>query len=113
MAASRKLRTAHFLMFIGVAPLLLAGAFAVAGIAFAQMHPGQAGGSDAFMMIAFLLFGYATTLVLGGAGAWWSWSLTRRGIDRRTTATLVLRVLVGAGLVVPALWYASVFLLLR
>jgi hypothetical protein len=105
MPASRKLRTAHFLMFIGVAPMVLAVAFSVAGIAYARSHPGLVGGSDGFLTIALGLFGYVTTVVLGGAGALWSWFLTARGIDQRTTATLVLRTLVAAAIVLPPLGY--------
>src|SRR4051812_23617564 len=110
MAASRKLRTAHFLMFIGIAPLLLAAAFSAAGIAFAQSHPGQMGGSDAFLMIALILFGYLTTLLLGGGGAWWSWYLVSRRIDVASRATVILRAAVVVALVVPALWYLSLLL---
>lgn len=65
MAAGRTLRTAHFLMFIGVAPLLLAAALALAA---AHAHPGQAGASDAFLMLALILSGCLATPVLGGAG---------------------------------------------
>lgn len=109
MPASRKRRTAHFLMFMGVAPLLLAAVFSVVAIAAAQAHAGQAGASDSFLMMALILFGYLTTLVLGGAGALWSWRLVKRRKDGATTATRVLWLLVGAGLVVPAAWYASLF----
>lgn len=107
MPPSRKLRTAHFLMFVGVVPLVFAAAVSVAGIASARLQPGQAGASDAFMMIALLLLGYATTVVLGGAGALWSWLLTARDSERKTTATRILQIMVIAGLVVPPLWYAS------
>lgn len=110
MSASRKLRTTHFLMFIGVAPMALAAAYAMAVISAAQSQPGQGAANDAFLLIALLLFGYATALVLGGTGAIWSWVLTKRRIDERTTATVVLRTLVAATLVVPLLWYASLFL---
>jgi hypothetical protein len=110
MPATRKLRTAHFLMFIGLAPLLLAAAFSVAGIAFAQSHPGQVGGSDAFLMIALILFGYLTTLVLGGGGAMWSWYLVRQRIDVASMATVILRTAVAVALVVPAVWYVSLLL---
>lgn len=65
MAAGRTLRTAHFLMFIGVAPLLLAAALALAA---AHAHPGQAGAADAFLMLALILSGCLATLVLGGPG---------------------------------------------
>lgn len=110
MPATRKLRIAHFLMFIGIAPLLLAAAFPVSGIAFAQSHPGQVDGSDAFLMIALILFGYLTTLVLGGGGALWSWILVRRRIDVASRATIVLRTVVAVALVVPAVWYLSLLL---
>jgi len=109
MAASRKLRTAHFLMFIGVAPLVFAAAVATAAIAFARSQPGQAGGSDGFLVVALGVFGYLTTLVLGGSGALWSLYLTSRRIDARATATVVLRASVLAGLVLPLLslaWFA-------
>lgn len=107
MMASRKLRTAHFLMFIGLVPMMFAVMITVAGIAFARGHPGQVGGSDAFLMIALLLLGYFTNLVLGGIGALWSWFLTSRRIDQRTTATLVLRILVVVALIVPLFWYLT------
>ena len=78
MSASRTLRTAHFLMFIGVAPMALAAAYAMAVISAAQNYPWQGAANDAFVLIALLLFGYVSTLVLGGTGAVWSWVLTRR-----------------------------------
>lgn len=109
MAASRKLRTAHFLMFMGVMPLLLAVAVTIAAILTARAHPGQAGLSDGFILFALLGLGFVTTLVLGCSGALWSWYLTERGIDTSTTATLVLRSMVGAGLVLPVLWYAQLY----
>ena len=110
MTASRKLRTAHFLMFIGAAPLALSATFIGAGIAYAKLHPGETGGSDVFLMLALALMGYGTTAVLGSTGALWSWYLTRRGIDASTTATVVLRTAVVVGVVGPLAWYASVWL---
>ena len=107
MSASRKLRTAHFLMFIGVAPMALGAAFTAAVFCYAHTHPGQGGASDAFLLIAMLLFGYATTLVLGGTGALWSWFLTAQGIDKLWTATVVLRAIVIAALLLPPLWYVT------
>lgn len=107
MSASRKLRTAHFLMFIGLVPMMFAIAIIIAVISFARAHPGQTGGSDAFLLIALLLLGYFTNLILGGAGALWSWFLTSRRIDQRTTATLVLRILVVVALIVPLFWYLT------
>jgi hypothetical protein len=106
MSASRKLRTAHFLMFIGVAPMAFAAVFTAAAFCYAHAHSGQLGASD-----ALLLFGYATTLILGGTGAVWSWFLTTQGIDELWTATVVLRTIVMAALLLPLLWY--VILLFR
>lgn len=111
MSASRKLRTAHFLMFIGVAPMAFAAVFTAAAFCYAHAHSGQLGASDAFLLIAMLLFGYATTLILGGTGAVWSWFLTTQGIDELWTATVVLRTIVMAALLLPLLWY--VILLFR
>ena len=87
--------------------MALAVAYTVAVFYYAHNHPGQAGGSDAFLLIALLLFGYATTLALGGTGALWSWFLTKRGIDELSTATVVLRTMVVAALLVPLLWCVS------
>lgn len=103
--ATRKLRTAHFLMFMGVLPMMFALALAAAGIAFAQAHPGQGGASDGFLMIALSLFGYLANLILGVTGALWSLYLTRHGIDQLATATLVLRCMVAAAVVLPPLLY--------
>ena len=111
MSASRKLRTAHFLMFIGVAPMAFAAVFTAAIFFYAHTHPGQGGASDAFLLIAMLLFGYGITLVLGGTGAVWSWFLTAKGIDKLWPATVVLRTIVIAALLLPLLWY--VILLFR
>jgi hypothetical protein len=102
MAASRKLRTAHFLMFIGVVPLVFAGVISIIGIASAQASPGTAGGSSGFLLMALTLLGYSTTVVLGGVGALWSLFLTSRHIDSPTTATRVLRIMVFSGIgIVP------------
>jgi hypothetical protein len=109
MAVSRKMRVAQCLMAIGIVPLLLAVIWSISIVAYARSHPGQAGGSDAFLMIALILAGYAATLVLGGGGALWSWFLTWRGIDKRTRATLVLRIIVVTSLVLPLLGYASLY----
>jgi hypothetical protein len=111
MSASRKLRTAHFLMFIGVAPMALATVFTAAVFCFASTHPGQGGANDAFLLIAMLLFGYATALILGGTGALWSWFLTTQGIDKLETSTVFLRMIVVTALLLPLLWY--VILLFR
>ena len=105
MSSSRKLRTAHFLMFIGVTPLIFAGIVSLVGIAFARAHPGTAGGSDAFLMLALLTLGFSTTVVLGGTGALWSWFLTYKHIDAATTATRVLQITVVAGIIVVSLMY--------
>lgn len=107
MFPSRKLRTAHFLMFIGLVPMMFAVAMTIAAIAFTRGHPGQGAGSDAFLLIALSLLGYFTNLILGGIGALWSWFLTSRHIDQRTTATLVLRILVVIALIVPLFWYLT------
>lgn len=109
MSASRKLCIAHLLMFIGVAPMALSVIYLITVIDYAHSHPGQGGGSDAFLLIALLLFSYATTLVLGGTGALWSWFLTKRHIDKRSTATVALRMAVAAALLLPMLWYVSLF----
>jgi hypothetical protein len=111
MSASRKLRTAHFLMFIGVAPMAFAAVFTAAAFCYTHAHLGQAGASDAFLLITMLLFGYATTLILGGTGVVWSWFLTKQGIDKLWTATVVLRTIVMTALLLPLLWY--VILLFR
>lgn len=98
MSASGKLRIAHFLMYIGVAPMALAAAYSVAVIGYAQSHRGQGNGSDTFLLVVLLLFGYATALVLGRTGALCSWFLTKRRIDERSTATVSLRMTVAAAL---------------
>lgn len=102
MPASRKLRTAHFLMFIRVVPLLFAGLLLIVGIASTQANPDTAedfGGSPLIALI--LLFSYPTIVVLGGGGALWSLFLTSRKIDSPTTATRVLRTMVFSGIGFP------------
>lgn len=109
MSSSRKLRTAHFLMFIGIAPLAFGLFLAIVGIASSIGHVSPGGANDAFLMIAILFFGYLMTMVFGVAGLTWSWILTSRGIDRRTTATLVLRILViGTLVLIPLLCLAPI-----
>jgi hypothetical protein len=51
-------------MFIGLVPMMFAIAIIIAVISFARTHPGQTGGSDAFLLIALLLLGYFTNLIL-------------------------------------------------
>ena len=109
MAGSCKLRIAQFLMIIGVAPMVLAITYIATVIYFAQSHPGQGGGSDAFLLIAMLLFGFATSLFLGATGALWSWRLTKRGLGELSTATIVLQTMVAVALLGPLLWYVSLF----
>lgn len=42
MPSSRKLRTAHFLMFVGLVPLLFASVILIIGITCAQANPDTA-----------------------------------------------------------------------
>lgn len=102
MPASRKLRTAHSLMLMGVVPLLVAGVILIIGHAFAQANPDMDEAFSASPLIALILsFSYPTTVVLGGGGALWSFFLTSRQIDSPTTATRVLRIMVFSGIAIP------------
>lgn len=102
MPASRKLRTAHFLMFMAAVPLLVAGVILIIGIASAQANPDMGEALAASPLIALILsFSYPTTVVLGGGGALWSLFLTSRQIDSPTTATRVLRIMIFSGIAIP------------
>lgn len=102
MPASRKLRTAHLLMFIGLIPLFLAGVIFIIGMASALANPDTAedfAGSTLTALI--LLFSYPTAVVLSGGGALWSLFLTSSQIDSATTATRVLRIMVFSWIGIP------------
>lgn len=102
MPPSRKLRTAHFLMFVGLVPLLFASFILIIGVAYAQGNPDTAEDFSGSPLIALLLwFSYPTAVVLGGGGALWSLFLTSRKIDSPTTATRVLRIIVFSGIGIP------------
>jgi hypothetical protein len=99
-------------MIAGIMPLVLGIAWVVAVIAHAQSHKGQAGGSDAFLMIAVLIVTYAWALLVGGAGAVWSALVARRHPACASRAAKLIRMLVLAALLAPlALYFALNFAL--
>lgn len=105
-----KLGIANGLMLAGFAPLALAVWWCFAVAAYAQTHEGQMGGSDAFMMILFLLAGYVIALAVSGGGLLWSTAVGRRHPDARTVWTRIVQALAGIALALPLLWYAGVAL---
>lgn len=108
MTTHAKLRTANVLMLIGILPLALGVAWVAAVIASAHRFKGQMGGSDAFLMIAVLLMSYLFALLVAGAGALWSISITKRDAGLRSTPAVILRAVVALALGAPLLWYVGI-----
>jgi hypothetical protein len=108
MSPTTKLRVANVLMLVGVIPLALGLAWIISVLSWARQHQGQAGGSDAFLMMGVLLVTYLFAFVVSGGSALWSVMLVKRNGGIRARTARVLRWFTGVVLLVPFLWYLGV-----
>jgi hypothetical protein len=109
MSTSSKLRVAHYLMAIGLVPILLAAGTTIS----MAMEDGKilhsSSGGIVIVGMFLMIGGYAGTLLVAGSGLLWSCYLTVRRIAAPTTITQVLRSLVAFVLVAPLVALRSLF----
>ena len=112
MTPQAETRLSTLLMYGGIGPLVLGFLWMLDVIAFARHHPGSAGASDAFLMMAVLAFAYLFAFVVSGAGALLSLHANRRAAVRSPAIRTARRVVVVV-LVLPVLFVLSIPLLPR
>lgn len=108
MSTSSKLRIAHYLMAIGLVPILLAaGTIISMAMEDPKFSHNSSSGGIVIMGTFLMIGGYAGTLLVAGSGVLWSCYLTVRCIAAPTTITQVLRSLVAFVLVAPLVALSS------
>lgn len=105
MTIQTKLRIANVLMLLGLVPMTIGLCWVATIISYARRHPGQTGGSDAFLMMGVLFFGYVLALVVSGASSALSAVLVRRHAGVHAPVARIVRWLVCIVLLVPLLLY--------
>ncbi|WP_395401998.1 hypothetical protein ACHMW6_28465 [Pseudoduganella sp. UC29_106] len=111
MTPQRKLHIANALIILGILPFSLSVYWTFSILAWARANPGQAGGSDAFLMIFLLGASWIFATVVAGGGALWSRRVARCNPDARTRLALVLRALAGLTILLPLLAYGVLILI--
>jgi hypothetical protein len=112
MSPRHQLRIANILIGIGVLPLALILGWTMAF--FLTAVPGQPPKVpiiDPLGMIGLLIMSFLITLVMAGIAACWSWSLTTRHVDIRSSAALAFRLV--TALVLSAPFLLTYYLSLR
>lgn len=111
MSPRHQLRIANILIAIGVLPLALVLCWTIAF--FMTTVAGQAPKIpiiDPIGMIGLLMMSFIITLVMAGISALWSWSLTYRNDEIRSSSALALRIITALVLIAPFLlsYYLSI-----
>lgn len=110
MQARNKLRTAHALMALALLPLLLGICWIVSVVHYGRQHPGQAGLTDFFVMIAVFVATYGFAVVVAGTGVVWSFVIKRQDPSLRTRSATWMLIGVSGVLALPLLFLAAISL---